>query len=275
MGCEHSQYGCSWNDRRQELAAHMRGCPYESLKGFFTMHASRMTSLEAENAALRNQVERLQMTQDVLRKDLQSARCSLGPWFRPADSQPPLAPAAHARPERLVQRHRMSVPLSSASFGHPLDFMEGADSGIHVHSTTTIHDPSSSPESDWPTESTSGFVITQHEPHHTSPPDMAHPRMSSYSHAQTWVAPIDLTTSLEGCLTSLRSSIVNLATALDSQERRQDIALATETLRMHEEVASLRAIVQGLRMQVHSGSLISKEWSDPEVYLPLLRCTQS
>ncbi len=101
-----------------------------------------MTSLEAENAALRNQIERLQMTQDVLRKDLQSARCSLGPWFRPADSQPPLAPAAHARPERLVQRHRMSVPLSSASFGHPLDFMEGADSGIHVHSTTTIHDPS-------------------------------------------------------------------------------------------------------------------------------------
>ena len=225
------------------------------------MHASRMAGLETENSVLRDKVERLQATQDVLRRDVQSARSSLGPWFRPADSQPPPpAPAAHPRSERLVQRRRMSVPLSSASFGHPLDFMESADSGIHVHSTTTtIHDPSFPADGEWPGPSISGFAIPQSDPlqsHHSSPPDAAYPRVTSYTHAQTWVAPLDLTTSLEGCLASLRSSTVNLATALDSQERRQDIALATETLRMHEEVASLRAIVQGLRMQVQFGFLI-------------------
>lgn len=33
-------------------------------------------------------------------------------------------------------------------------------------------------------------------------------------------------------------------------ERRQEVVVTTESLRMHEEVGSMRAIVHGLRMQV-------------------------
>jgi len=77
--------------------------------------------------------------------------------------------------------------------------------------------------------------------------DAAYPRLAPSSP----VAPLNLNTTLEGSLASLRNSIVTLAASLDSESRRHDIALATETLRVNEEVMALRAIVHGLRMQVH------------------------
>ncbi|KLO09244.1 hypothetical protein SCHPADRAFT_943800 [Schizopora paradoxa] len=68
----------------------------------------------------------------------------------------------------------------------------------------------------------------------------------------TSVAPIDLSSSIEGSLSSLRNSIVSVSAGLDALARQQNIALTTENLRMNEEVGSLRAIVHGLRMQVHA-----------------------
>jgi hypothetical protein len=44
--------------------------------------------------------------------------------------------------------------------------------------------------------------------------------------------------------------LVSLAASLDMAERRQEVVVTTESLRMHEEVGSMRAIVHGLRMQV-------------------------
>jgi hypothetical protein len=68
--------------------------------------------------------------------------------------------------------------------------------------------------------------------------------------SSTAVAPVDLSGTLEGALSSLRGSIVTLSASIDSLGRRQDIALTTENLRMNEEVGALRAVVHGLRMQV-------------------------
>lgn len=51
----------------------------------------------------------------------------------------------------------------------------------------------------------------------------------------------------------LRESLVTLSGALESQGRRLELALTTEGLRVSEEVGSLKAIVQGLRMQVSLG----------------------
>jgi len=64
------------------------------------------------------------------------------------------------------------------------------------------------------------------------------------------VAPLNLSTTVEGSLVGLRESLVTLSAALESQGRRQEMALTTEGLRFSEEVGSLKAIVQGLRMQV-------------------------
>ncbi|EJD02897.1 uncharacterized protein FOMMEDRAFT_168016 [Fomitiporia mediterranea MF3/22] len=68
----------------------------------------------------------------------------------------------------------------------------------------------------------------------------------------TRVAPINLNTTLENALLSLRTSIASVSSSLDALARRTDVALTTENLRMNEEVGALRAIVHGLRMQVHA-----------------------
>ncbi len=74
------------------------------------------------------------------------------------------------------------------------------------------------------------------------------------SPSQSPVAPLDISTSLEGSLLGLRESIVSLSGALDSLNRRQDIALTAESMRTAEEIRSLRAIIHGLRMQVSVAS---------------------
>ncbi|KAF9652992.1 hypothetical protein BDM02DRAFT_2422264 [Thelephora ganbajun] len=65
------------------------------------------------------------------------------------------------------------------------------------------------------------------------------------------VAPLNLSTTIEGSLIGLRESLVTLSAALESQGRRLELALTTEGLRVSEEVGSLKATVQGLRMQVY------------------------
>lgn len=67
---------------------------------------------------------------------------------------------------------------------------------------------------------------------------------------QTHIAPLNLTTSLEGSLAGLRESLVTVAASVDSMGRRNEIALSNEVMRLGEEIMSLRANVHGLRMQV-------------------------
>jgi len=64
------------------------------------------------------------------------------------------------------------------------------------------------------------------------------------------VSPLNLSTTIGGSLVGLRESLVTLSAALESQGRRLELAFTTEGLRVSEEVGSLKAIVQGLRMQV-------------------------
>lgn len=75
--------------------------------------------------------------------------------------------------------------------------------------------------------------------------------------AVTRVAPLDLGTNLVGTLEGLRESVVGVAAGIDSLGRRSEIALANESLRLGEEVVSMRAAVHGLRMQV---SVLRGEW---------------
>lgn len=80
----------------------------------------------------------------------------------------------------------------------------------------------------------------------STPASNAEPRLE----AVPYVPPLNTHTSLEHTLSALRNSLVSIAASLDMVERRQEIVVTTESLRMHEEVGSVRAIVHGLRMQV-------------------------
>lgn len=64
------------------------------------------------------------------------------------------------------------------------------------------------------------------------------------------VAPLNISSSLHGTLLSLRESIVTLTSAVDSLARRQDVGLATEAMRINEEIRSLRVVTHGIRVQV-------------------------
>ena len=66
------------------------------------------------------------------------------------------------------------------------------------------------------------------------------------------VSSLDGSTTLEGALACIQRSVSSVSNAVDALARRTDVALTTENLRMTEEVGALRAIVHGLRMQVHA-----------------------
>lgn len=262
--CVQSLNGCPWSGRRRELVPHTDCCPYESIKGFFTINSARLVTLETENSNLRQRAAGLEAVLAAVRRDVENAKTSLGPWFR-RPSDPPISTPT-PRQERVMRR-RLSIPLTTASFprdpdegensNEPQDYFgpqAGSGSGatsVRVSTSTTTEQTVNRNRS----QSSSSFM-----PSTSFVEDLTlRASIPSYPQHQTRVAPIDLTTSLEGCLNSLRTSIVTISAGLDSLERRQDLALTTETLRMHEDVASLRAIVHGLRMQVHS-IMMDRNW---------------
>ncbi|OCF39085.1 hypothetical protein I317_07109 [Kwoniella heveanensis CBS 569] len=57
-------------------------------------------------------------------------------------------------------------------------------------------------------------------------------------------------TSLDEVISALRGVVIHLAAGLDTMERRNEVRTMTESLRVLEEVGSLRAIVTTMRMQV-------------------------
>ncbi|KAF8577105.1 hypothetical protein K439DRAFT_1639971 [Ramaria rubella] len=254
--CEHAVHGCPWTGPRRVLSSsHLRRCPYEAIKGFFVLNASRISVLEAENSSLRERVEDLETALRSTKRDVQTARTALGPWFRPDGCRAPLRPSPPSEPApRTYPRRRLSNALNSAMFGFPAESSPPTDAAIapsssHPHSLTTP--PVVDAFSQFFTPPDSNISPTSYPSEHFMAPGQMTDGTYHRASLNSPVAPLSLNTTLESTLASLRSSIVTLASSLDSESRRHDIALTTETLRVNEEVMSLRAIVHGLRMQVH------------------------
>jgi TRAF-type zinc finger len=253
VSCDQAMYGCPWTGPRRTLSSsHLPQCPYEAVKGFFALNVSRISALETENSSLRWRVEELENDLRGRTRDLQMVKQALGPWFRPDGCHVPLRPSPPSGPApRSYPRRRFSNALNSAMFGFSQESASSAD--------PAIADPTLRPPSGMTSDAFAQFFPPSDDPPHQPPhpsenflptgqmADGTYPRTAPNSQ----VAPLNLDTTLEGSLLSLRSSIVTLAASLDSEGRRHDIALTTETLRVNEEVMALRAIVHGLRMQVH------------------------
>ena len=88
-------------------------------------------------------------------------------------------------------------------------------------------------------------------PDHRSASSTVGDTSDSRTRMMSAVAPLDLSTTLEGTLVGLRESIMGLAVGIDSVGRRSEIGLTNETLRLGEEMMSVRAQMHGLRMQMH------------------------
>jgi TRAF-type zinc finger len=232
--CTQNINGCPWTGKRSNLSTHIGICPYEAIKGFLAMHAKDKVELRAENITLREQVSTLKTHIRVLHQDVTMAKQLLGPWYRsevpPSVPQPVSAPSEMTVPlESVTNRRRLSNPLSCGVLGFPDRTSEDGD---------LLNSP---PFSFY---SQGSLPLTQGEGSSVSV-------LNDFtrSQPQSPIPPVNLNTTLEGSLNSLRNSIVQLSTSLDTVSRRQDMNFTTEMLRMHEEVGSLRAIVHGLRMQ--------------------------
>jgi len=261
--CKQSEHGCPWTGRRALLETHTSSCPYESIRGFITFNSNRVSTLSEENMVLRRKVDAMEGSIRSMQRELQTVKAALGPWYQSEG----IMPSAAYRPSLPSEP---SVPDTDASGGSGFGDSPIPNPPYHLHPSLSAVSPPVIP----PTSSTSSSLadyFPPEEPSHTtrsfSTGARVHHNLSSFSahhfpdHSavnppnasrSSPVAPLNISTSLEGSLTSLRESLVTLSAALESQGRRHELALTTEGLRVNEEVGSLKAVVHGLRMQVHA-----------------------
>uniref|UniRef100_D8QCH7 RING-type domain-containing protein n=1 Tax=Schizophyllum commune (strain H4-8 / FGSC 9210) TaxID=578458 RepID=D8QCH7_SCHCM len=227
--CTHSQRGCQWRGRLASLTSeHIPSCPFEAIKGFFTMNDNRFSEVLGDNLLLRQRIETLEHTVKTMRHELDVMRAALGPWYRPES-------VMNLRSPHPPQRPLSSVPTMQTH--EP-----------HAYTDEGTADPLASyfpPADDIPIDS----AAQQRALRRASTDYSTH---ASTSTTSAVVAPLDLGSSLEGALVGLRESMVTLAASVDSLGRRSEIALTNESMRLNEEVMSLRAALHGLRMQVHA-----------------------
>ncbi|CAE6518022.1 unnamed protein product [Rhizoctonia solani] len=233
--CPMSVYGCAYTGPSDDMHQHLSDeCAFERLKPFLALTQARMASLER--------------TVSDLKQQLDATKNSLGPWYRPAGaprSTEPEPPRFEFRP--LVGRRRVSSPLhtsmfhfddpdgNSSTMGNRRRAGSGSSALRQAISGTTEPDPAPTPDLDIDPFS---YIL---------PPS---PTSSARTEAVPYIPPLNTNSSLEHTLSTLRNGLVSLAASLDMAERRQEVVVTTESLRMHEEVGSMRAIVHGLRMQV-------------------------
>lgn len=234
VSCTHATHGCSWSGNRSSLSSHSSQCPYESIKDFFSLNTRRISFLETENLSLRNRIEALENTSRLAVRDIKSTKAALGPWFAQNEESEAIRPPSPAEPASRAYS-RLSNGINHTTFGFSPETSSSPFDTLSVNGFDT--DP-----------------LLQFFPPESNifdaPP--VHIREGTYRQSlSSSIAPLNLNTSLAGSLNSLRSSLITLASSLDSEIRRHDIALVSESSRVSEEIMALRAIVHGLRMQVH------------------------
>ncbi|KAJ7188085.1 hypothetical protein C8R46DRAFT_1183731 [Mycena filopes] len=248
--CPQESNGCAWTGPRSTLASlHTQSCPYEAIKGFFAVNATKLERITEENLLLRHKVDTLEGHLQSTKRELQSAKTALGPWYRsdgvyaysgrpssdlPADLQP--ASASSSSTSRRFS-------LASDAPG-PFDHAPQDTLAAYFPSetpTTTPFQPAHARRQTLPAGWDPAFAVGANN----------NITRASTQHTQT-VAPLNLSTTLEGALVGVRESVVALSGTVDSLGRRNEIAVTNEALRLNEEVMSLRANVHGLRMQVHT-----------------------
>lgn len=224
---------------------------------------TRLAALAEQNIILRQRVEGLEGTLHTFKREMVAIKRALGPWYQPGNGaglgyysvelpigvQPSSAsssngspsassPEISTRPEVASAHRNLYPPISSPAVAIP-----------SVDSLAPFFPPDSEEfEAARGSAPTRALRTSSNIDPHTV--GSFHPH---HAHTQSpMIAPLNLSTTLEGSLHGLRGSVVGLAASVDSMGRRHEIALTNETARMAEEVGGLRAGLHGLRMQIHA-----------------------
>ncbi|KAH7920789.1 hypothetical protein BV22DRAFT_1073414 [Leucogyrophana mollusca] len=223
ISCPHVANGCPWIGPRREN--HPESCPYEAIKGFFAINTARMSTLTIENAGLKHRVQALESVVQTMQREMQSIKTVLGPWYRQEAIHVQRGAVTHDDPHFPA----LAGPSNPRRSFHP-----------------DVPEPSYSLA---PTEADALALYFPPE----SFPDPQRRSLSFHGPGAplTPVAPLNLGTTLEGSLAGLRESIAAISASVDSLARRNDITLTNETMRINEDIGSLRYTVQGIRVQLH------------------------
>ncbi|KAK7005644.1 TRAF-type zinc finger protein [Favolaschia claudopus] len=253
--CPQASNGCGWSGPRVTLtSSHQESCPYEAIKGFFALNNIKFAQVTEENLILRHKIGALESSLQIAKRDLQSAKTALGPWYRPDGVHPLTATAYRTMSPPSTELSPELQPASASTSTNP----SFTPSHARRFSSLTNDAPTSPDHNLAPyfppiTEDYRASEIAARRRTLPAGWEPASPFGNTGTGSQhTQVAPLNLSTTLEGALDGVRESVVTLGSAVDSLGRRNDIALTNETLRLNEEIMSLRANVHGLRMQVHT-----------------------
>ncbi|KAF7783030.1 hypothetical protein Agabi119p4_2406 [Agaricus bisporus var. burnettii] len=228
--------------------------------------------LMEQNFLLRHRVEMLEGAMQVMKREMNAVKSALGPWFRIPTTRPTCS--ARARTSLRPEGEEVAAEMTNGNTGPSLDAVNslGAGEGNTVQARATHTRRRSLPlsgemmenggdgirEGDpfagyFPTIGDFGGLLSHHGAFAQQQQQGGGPGgLQINPGAVTRVAPLDLGTTLTGTLEGLRESVVGVAAGIDSLGRRSEIALANESLRLGEEVVSMRGAVHGLRMQIHA-----------------------
>jgi len=183
---------------------------------------------------LRHRVDTLEAMVQTLRKDMNAAKSVLTPWFRTSyQVEGGLGP-------RPVANYGVGITSSELPVG-----MRHHTAGPSQQ--MSVHEDPLAPYFP-PAES---VVQRPGIGHRQASSSMVGDTTYSRTGMMSVIAPLDFGTTLEGTLVGLRESMMELAVGIDSVGRRSEIGLTNETLRLGEEMMSVRAQMHGLRMQMH------------------------
>lgn len=251
VSCVHANHGCPWNGPRCDLLAiHVPTCSYEAIKGFLTIHAVKTSMLLTENGILKKRVQALEDIVRTMQRDMQRMRNVLGPWYQfetqqwnpeSATQMPAGSDGSHSVIELSTSRDITGRverrPMSSAVDPPPVHPADVDDTAAYF---------SASPEA--------GFVDAHYHTAATHRPTGnlrdGHLQLHQRS-LLVPIAPLNLSTSLEGTLSGLRDSVTAVSASVESMARRNDITHTTESMRINEELGSLRYAIHGIRLQLH------------------------
>ncbi|KAI0073364.1 hypothetical protein K474DRAFT_1774771 [Panus rudis PR-1116 ss-1] len=285
--CPQASNGCPWSGRRNTLnSTHIQTCPYEAIKGFFTVQERRMNAVRDENQILRNRVSELEGLVRALNRECGLLREALGPWYRPEQGGSNTVTASdvpdYTYPDGVVEAlarailnpqpenttplptETPSVPSTSTEPSAPHFPVLAVDIALSVNSSQQqpqvsyqySHPPPPPPSLPYTPYSYPypypNFSVPSTTP--TSPPGHTSTNAGTSNNATftSPIAPLNLSTTLLGTLTSLHNTITSLSSSIDSLARQHEVAITAETMRNAEEVRSLRTAIQGLRMQIHT-----------------------
>ncbi|KAI6110574.1 hypothetical protein EDD16DRAFT_1836451 [Pisolithus croceorrhizus] len=250
VSCVHADHGCPWNGPRCDLLTiHVPTCSYEAIKGFLTIHTVKTSMLMTENGTLKKRVQVLEDIVRTVQRDMQRMRNILGPWYQfetqqwnpeSATQMPAGSDGSHSMIELSTPRDITGRverrPMSSAVDPPPVHPADVDDAAAYF---------SASPEA--------GFVDAHHPTAATHRPagNLRDGHLQLHQRSLLVpIAPLNLSTSLEGTLSGLRDSVTAVSASVESMARRNDITHTTESMRINEELGSLRYAIHGIRLQV-------------------------